>query len=163
MLYSENIEKNLFLIPFLNSIHPLSPELNTFLTTHVKSCIFNKNEIISKAGEVCDSLYFIKKGMVRGYFEMDSTSITTWVDLENEVFTSITGFFRNEISQENIQSLEKTYCDYLKYEDYKYCCDSFSEMKEINRILMEKYYILAEQRVYLARIPNAGKWISRVK
>jgi len=30
-------------------------------------------------------------------------------------------------------------------------------MRHINRILLEEYYILAEHRVYLARIPNAGK------
>ena len=30
-------------------------------------------------------------------------------------------------------------------------------MRHINRILLEEYYILAEQRVYLARIPNARK------
>ena len=113
--------------------------------------------MISKAGEICARLYFIKKGMVRGYFEIDSSEITTWVDTENEVFSSITGFFRNEKSLENIQSLEKTYCDYLEYEDYKYCWDHFPEMRQINRILLEEYYILAEQRVYLARIPNASK------
>lgn len=157
MLHNENIEKKYFIIPFLNAIYPLGPELKSFLLTHIKTCIFDKNEIISKAGDICDNLYFIKKGMVRGYFEIDSTDITTWVDLENEIFTSITGFFRNEISQENIQSLEKTYCDYLTFEDYKYCCDNFPEMLEINRILMEEYYIMAEQRVFLARIPNAGK------
>ena len=95
--------------------------------------------------------------MVRGYFISDASEITTWIDSENEVFTSITGFFRNQKSEEYIQSLENTYCDYLKYEDYKYCLNHFPEMRHINRILLEEYYILAEQRVYLARIPNARK------
>lgn len=157
MLHSENIEKNLFIIPFLNAICPLSPSLKSYLFENIKTCSFEKKEMISKAGEICARLYFIKKGMVRGYFEIDSSEITTWVDTENEVFSSITGFFRNEKSLENIQSLEKTYCDYLEYEDYKYCWDHFPEMRQINRILLEEYYILAEQRVYLARIPNASK------
>ncbi|MBO0330236.1 Crp/Fnr family transcriptional regulator [[Muricauda] lutisoli] len=150
-------EKNLFIISFLNSIHPLSPELKSFLFKNIETCTFEKNEIINKAGDICDRLYFIKKGMVRGYFVSESSEITTWVDSENEVFTSITGFFRNEISQEYIQSLEITYCDYLKYDDYKYCLDNFSEMREINRMLLENYYVMAEHRVYLARIPNASK------
>ena len=95
--------------------------------------------------------------MVRGYFVSDTSEITTWIDSENEVFTSITGFFRNQKSEEYIQSLETTYCDYLEYKDYKYCLNHFPEMRHINRILLEEYYILAEHRVYLARIPNAGK------
>ncbi|WP_437395780.1 Crp/Fnr family transcriptional regulator [Flagellimonas lutimaris] len=157
MLSSENTEKNLFIVDFLNSIHPISPNLKEFLIKNIKSCSFDKNEIISKAGEVCNKLYLIKKGMVRGYFESESSEITTWVDSENEVFTSITGFFRNEVSQEYIQSLENTSCDYLEYKDYKHCLDHFPEMIQINRILLEDYYILAEHRVYLARIPNASK------
>ncbi|MDF0717462.1 Crp/Fnr family transcriptional regulator [Muricauda sp. 334s03] len=149
--------KNLYIILFLNSIYPLSTSLKNYLIDHIKSCTFDKNEIISKAGEVCNRLYLIKKGMVRGYFLSDSSEITTWIDTENELFTSITGFFRNQESQEYIQSLEPTYCDYLEYEDYKYCLSHFPEMRQINRILLENYYILAEHRVYLARIPNARK------
>ncbi len=157
MSHSENTENNLFIVSFLNSIHPLSPELKAFLGQKIKSCSFSKNEIISKAGEICNRLYLIKKGMVRGYFVSDSLEITTWLDTENEVFTSITGFFKNKESQEFIQSLENTFCDYLEYEDYKYCLDHFPEMRQISRMLLEDYYVLAEHRVYLARIPNAGK------
>ncbi|WP_421804033.1 Crp/Fnr family transcriptional regulator [Flagellimonas sp.] len=153
----ESSEKNLYIVFFLNSIYPISPSLKAYLIDKIKSCSFQKNELISKAGEVCNRLYLIKKGMVRGYFESDGLKITTWIDSENEVFTSITGFFRNQESQEYIQSLEHTYCDYLEYEDYKYCLNNFPEMRHINRILMEEYYILAEHRVYLARIPNARK------
>jgi hypothetical protein len=157
MSSKESSGKNLYIILFLNSIYPLSTSLKNYLIDHIKSCSFEKNELISKAGEVCNRLYLIKKGMVRGYFLSDSSEITTWIDSENEVFTSITGFFRNQESQEYIQSLEKTYCDYLEYDDYKYCLNHFPEMRQINRILLEDYYILAEHRVYLARIPNARK------
>ncbi|MBW8244918.1 Crp/Fnr family transcriptional regulator [Muricauda oceani] len=157
MLPNKHKEGNLFIILFLNSIYPLSPSLKNYLVEHIKSCYFEKNQFICKAGEVCDRLYLIKKGMVRGYFESDGMELTTWVDTENEVFTSITGFFRNQPCQENIQSLEETHCDYMEYEDYKYCLNNFPEMRHINRILLEEYYILAEQRVYLARIPNAQK------
>lgn len=153
----ENSDKNLYIVFFLNSIYPVSPSLKAFLIDNIKSCSFQKNELISKAGEICNRLYLIKKGMVRGYFMSEGTDITTWIDSENEVFTSITGFFRNQKSQEYIQSLEHTHCDYLEYEDYKYCLNHFPEMRHINRILMEEYYILAEHRVYLARIPNARK------
>ncbi|RIV37488.1 Crp/Fnr family transcriptional regulator [Flagellimonas lutimaris] len=157
MLPKKNIEKNLFIILYLNSIYPLGPSLKNYLVQHIKSCSFERNQIISRAGEICNRLYLIKKGMVRGYFVSDGIELTTWVDTENEVFTSITGFFRNEPCQEYMQSLEETHCDYMEYEDYKYCLNNFPEMRHINRILLEEYYILAEHRVYLARIPNAQK------
>lgn len=152
---SQHIQKNLFIVLYLNSIVPLSSGLKSFLVDNIKSCSFGKNEIINREGEICNRLYLIKKGLVRGYFVRESTEITTWVDSENEIFTSITGFFRHEKSRENIQSLEDTHCDYLEYEDYQYCLSKFPEIRKIHRILLENYYVLAEHRVYLARIPNA--------
>ncbi len=124
---------------------------------NAKSCSFKKNEIISSAGEICDKLYLIKKGMVRGYFVSEEKDITTWIDSENEIFTSITGFFKHEKTREYIQALETTHCDYLEYEDYKYCLDNFPEIRQIYQIMLEQYYVLAEHRVYLARIPNGSK------
>jgi len=157
MFRTQNKEKNMFIIVYLNSIYPLSPDLKAYIANKIKSCTFSKNEIISREGEICNRLYLIKTGLVRGYFVSEGSEITTWIDAENEVFTSITGFFRNEKSREFIQSLEDTYCDYLEYEDFKYCLNNFPEMRQINRILMEQYYIFAETRVLLARIPNARK------
>ncbi|MDC6364899.1 Crp/Fnr family transcriptional regulator [Flagellimonas amphidinii] len=124
---------------------------------NIKSCSFGKNEIIANEGELCNRLYLIKRGMVRGYYKNESSEITTWIDSENEIFTSTTSFFRNQPSKEYIQSVEDTHCDYLEYDDYKYCLNNFAEMRHINRILLEEYYMLAEHRVYLARIPNAKK------
>ncbi|MFD2101341.1 Crp/Fnr family transcriptional regulator [Flagellimonas iocasae] len=124
---------------------------------NIKNCSFKKNEIISKEGEICDKLYLIKKGLVRGYFVSEDMDITTWIDSENEIFTSITGFFKHEKTREYIQALEDTHCDYLEYDDYKYCLNNFPELRQIYRIMLEQYYVLAEHRVYLARIPNAGK------
>ena len=157
MYHSKKIEKNLFIVFYLNAIYPLSPSLKSFLVDKIKNCSFKKNEIISREGEICDKLYLIKKGLVRGYFESEGMDITTWIDAENEIFTSITGFFKNEKTSEYIQALEDTHCDYLEYDDYKYCLNNFPEIRQIYRIMLEQYYILAEHRVYLARIPNARK------
>ncbi len=157
MTTKPNFKMNQYILQYLNSIYPLSPELKAFLVDKIKSCSFDKNEIINSPGEICNRLYLIKKGMVRGYFISDSIEITTWIDTENELFTSITGFFRNQKTEEYMQSLEVTLCDYLEYDDYKYCLEHYPEMQQINRMMMEEYYIMAEHRVYLARIPNAGK------
>jgi ribonuclease-3 len=49
----------------------------------IKSCSFKKNEIISREGEICDKLYLIKRGMVRGYFvsEQFLSEIAKEIDL----------------------------------------------------------------------------------
>ncbi|MEZ4968868.1 MAG: Crp/Fnr family transcriptional regulator [Flavobacteriaceae bacterium] len=151
------IHKNLFILIYLNAIVPLSPELKSFLANKIKRTVFTKNEIINTAGEICNRLYVIKKGLVRGYFISDKADVTTWISFDSEIFTSITGFFKNEPARENIQCLEDTHCEYLEYQDFQYCLKNFPEMREINRIMMVEYYIHAENRAFMTRIPNAQK------
>jgi CRP-like cAMP-binding protein len=98
--------------------------------------------------------------MVRGYFISDNSDITTWISSDGDIFTSITGFFKNEPAKENMQCLEDTYCEYLEYQDFQYCLKNFPEMREINRIMMVEYYIHAENRAYMTRIPNAKSRLS---
>jgi|TARA_R110002049_G_scaffold3514_1_gene26312 CRP-like cAMP-binding protein len=149
------IHQNLFILIYLNSIVPLSSELKTFLSNKIKRKVYTKNHIINREGEICNNLHVIKKGMVRGYFISDSTDITTWISSDGDIFTSITGFFKNERAKENIQCLEDTYCEYLEYQDFQYCLKNFPEMREINRIMMVEYYIHAENRAFMTRIPSA--------
>ena len=149
------IHQNLFILIYLNSIVPLSSGLKTFLSNKIKRKVYAKNDIINREGEICNNLHVIKKGMVRGYFISDSTDITTWISSDGDIFTSITGFFKNERAKENIQCLEDTYCEYLEYQDFQYCLKNFPEMREINRIMMVEYYIHAENRAFMTRIPNA--------
>lgn len=151
------IYQNLFILIYLNEIVPLSLELKSFLANKIKRTVFAKNEIIHKEGEICNRLYVIKKGLVRGYFVSDKIDVTTWISFDSEIFTSITGFFKNEPARENIQCLEDTHCEYLEYQDFQYCLRNFPEMREINRIMMVEYYIHAENRAFMTRIPNAQK------
>ncbi|MDX1766823.1 cAMP-binding domain of CRP or a regulatory subunit of cAMP-dependent protein kinases [Arenibacter troitsensis] len=148
---------NLFILIYLNEIVPLSAELKSFLTNKIKRTVYAKNEIISKEGEICNKLYVIKKGLVRGYCVSDNVDVTTWISFDSEIFTSITGFFKNEPASENIQCLEVTHCEYLEFRDYQYCLKNFPEMREINRIMLVEYYIHAEKRAFMTRIPSAQK------
>ncbi|MEA1786172.1 Crp/Fnr family transcriptional regulator [Arenibacter sp. GZD96] len=159
MPHNKKPHQNLFIVIYLNEIIPLSAGLKSFLATHIKSTVFAKGDLICKKGQVCTNLHVIKKGVVRGFFMADETEVTTWISSDNDIFTSITGYFRNEVAMENIQALEETHCVYLSYEDMHFCLKNFPEMRDLNRILMEDYYLHAENRAYLARIPSAlGRW-----
>jgi CRP-like cAMP-binding protein len=164
MTQNKDAHKNLFIVIYLNSIVPLSSPLKSFLVDNVRSSAFTKNQIIYKEGDLCTKLYVIKSGLVRGYFLSENHDITTWISYDNEIFTSITGFFRNERARENIQCLEDTYCEYLEYDDFHYCLRHFPEMQELNRFMMEEYYMHAENRAFMARIPNAqNRWSHYLK
>lgn len=142
-------------LEFFKSIHPISAELKHFVKQKTKFDQFKKGEIINHSGTLCNKLMIITKGMVRGYFTHENREITTWISFDMEMFTSISGFFRNEPGIETIQALEDTVVEYMEYEDIHKCLTAFKESAVINRVLMEEYYISAENRAFMARIPLA--------
>lgn len=142
-------------LEFFKSIYPLSFKLKEFIKQNTKSEEFKKGEIINQSGTLCNKLMIISKGMVRGYFTHEGREITTWISFDMEMFTSISGFFKNEPAIETIQALEDTVVDYMEYEDIHKCLTAFKESAVINRVLMEEYYISAENRAFMARIPLA--------
>ena len=149
------INNHLFTIVLLNAIHPLSKSLNSFLSHALKTSYFKKGDFIIKNGEVCDRLHLIRKGLVRGYFNYENTEITTWVSVDNEMVTSISGFFKKTPARENIECLEDTYTESISHHDLHFTLENFKEMELLYRILMQQYYQNAECRAFMVRIPTA--------
>ncbi|CAH8281737.1 CRP-like cAMP-binding protein [Mariniflexile fucanivorans] len=146
---------HLFSIVLLNSIHPLSKSLNKFLSNALKSSHYKKGDYILRQGEVCDRLHIIRKGLVRGYFNYENNEITTWVSVDSEMVTSISGFFKKEPALENIECLEDTYTESISHHDLNFALENFKEMACLYRILLEEYYMHAEYRAFMVRIPTA--------
>jgi CRP-like cAMP-binding protein len=116
-----------------------------------------KGSFLLKTDEICNHIYFIRKGVIRGYIKDGTKEVTTWMTAENEMVTSIRGLSRQEPSLENIQAIEE--CD-LVVADYgalEYLYTNFIEMNIVGRKLLEQYYKDAEERAYICRIPNASK------
>jgi CRP-like cAMP-binding protein len=144
-----------FSITLLNSIHPLSKSLNKYLSNVLISNHYKKGEHIVKSGGFCDQIHVIRKGLLRGYFDYNNKDITTWVRVDNEFLTSISGYFKKEPAQESIQCLEDTFTESIGYDDMQFALKNFKEMKDLYRILMEQYYVHAEYRAFMARISSA--------
>ena len=151
----KNKFNHLFSISLLNAIHPLSNPLKSFLSSRLVSHRYKKGDFIVKSGDLCNDIHIIRKGLVRGYFNYDNKEITTWVSIDSELITSISGFFKKEVAQENIQCLEDTFTESLSFADMDYAINHFKEMAQLNRVLMEHYYIHAEYRALICRIPGA--------
>ena len=147
--------KVFYSIILLNEIVPLEPETKKFLKDKIQTAFYKKGSYLTRTGELCNRVFVLKKGLVRGYFVNNNKEITTWISRENEMVTSISGYFKNKQGLENIQALEDTYTEFLTFEDMHYSILHFPEMAAINRILLEQYYISAEERAFMARIPNA--------
>lgn len=65
-----------------------------------------KGHILLKADRVEAKVYFIKKGIVRAYTEMDGGEITFWFGREGDTIVSMKSYVAGQKSYENIELLE---------------------------------------------------------
>jgi CRP-like cAMP-binding protein len=76
-------------VKVLKSYKRMAPELELSLRENVKQVIFRKNDVIQEEGVLCDHIYFIERGVVRGFFHEGRRQQTVWFKKENEFIISI--------------------------------------------------------------------------
>ena len=76
----------LALFHIINYFHPVSnPQIEFFLREHLTQVHFRKGKLLLKAGEICNHVYFIKKGAVRGFIREGGKDRTTWITADGEM------------------------------------------------------------------------------
>jgi CRP-like cAMP-binding protein len=143
------------LIDTLNFFNPLSEGIREYLRKHVYACSFPKGKLILKTGHVCEEIYFIKKGAVRGFIKNGRKDVTTWITAENELVSSISGFASQEPALENMQTIEACEMLALSFNDLRNLYEQFPEFNIAARKLLEHYYRDAEGRAFIARLSSA--------
>lgn len=142
-------------ISILNYFHPLSEGVIKFLKEHAYPCSFDKGELLLEAGQVCEHIYFIKKGVVRGFIKEGKREITTWITGEGEMVSSILTFEEKGSAIENMQAIEDCEMLALTLVDLEKLYEQFPEFNIVSRKLLQKYYTDAEGRAFIARLTNA--------
>jgi len=143
------------LLAVLRSFYPLTPEIEAYLKEHITSCTIRKRKMLLKEGTQCEHVYFIIKGAIRGFMREGHKDITTWINVENQLVTSIFSLSRQGASNENIQALEN--CDLLAipYADLEALYQQFPESNLLSRKVLQAYYADAERRAFIARLTKA--------
>jgi CRP-like cAMP-binding protein len=144
-------------IDTLNYFYPLSEGVKDYFRKHSYPCSFRKGKLLLKAGEICEHIYFIKEGAVRGFIKDGTKDITTWITAENEVVSSISSLDMKEPALENMQAIENCELLALTYDDFQDLYIKFPEFNIVARKLLQKYYKDAEGRAFIARATNAEK------
>lgn len=139
----------------LNSIHLLSSELQSHLIQTLKTETRPKKSFLLKEGELCKSIYFIEKGLVRCFYDYNSKEVCSWFMKEGDLIISVESFFKQKASYESIQVLEECTLIGIHYDELQDMYRRFPEMNFIARVLTEKYYTLSEQRLYSIRMQRA--------
>jgi len=142
-------------VTILNYFHPVSDGIVKFLKEHAYSVFFSKGELLLEEGQVCEHIYFVRKGVVRGFIREGKKDITTWITAEGEMVSSILSFERKGSSIENMQAIEDSEMLALTLVDLEKLYEQFPEFNIVSRKLLQQYYSDAEGRAFIARLTNA--------
>ncbi len=128
---------------FISISKPLEKEINTIS----KKISLQKGEIIINIDERCEQLFFVEKGLLRGYYFDEDKEITNWFSQEEEFATCFYSFIANKPSFEIIQALEDCELIQLNYTSLQDLYNKFPETERIGRMITESYYIKLEERI----------------
>jgi CRP-like cAMP-binding protein len=142
-------------IGYLSLFHPISKECVVYLKAHLSERRLKKNELLHQSGQICPYVYFVAKGILRGYIIDNKKKVTTWITSENHLVSSIRGFLLQSPTPENIEALEDCHLLAIHYEDLQYVYDHFPEFNIVGRKIAEYYYTFAEDRAFICRLSRA--------
>jgi CRP-like cAMP-binding protein len=145
------------LLNFLHTIQPLSSELRDYLSDKIEIKEYPKRSFLLKAGRVSSHIYFIERGLFRCFYtrEDEDREVCAWFMKEGDVIASVDSFFNQTPSYENIQALEDSVVHFISWRELQNIYEKFPEFNFIGRKLVEKYYVLSEQRIYSLRMKRS--------
>lgn len=144
------------LVEFVKQFYPLTGEMIDFIISRTTFRKLQKGRFLLKPGEFCKDYYFIHKGILRSYIKYGAKEITIWINPEGEITTAIRSMASEKPSDEYIQVIENAELVVIPFEAMAELYERFPDMNRTGRLLLEQYYAASEERVYIARIPNAA-------
>lgn len=145
------------LLAHLRAIAPLSANLEVALTHSLKREVLPRKTQLLLPGDVSDRLYFIEKGVARGYYLHDDRDVTSWFMREGDFVISIVSFITRQPSEEAIELLEDSVLWSIRYRPLQRLYADFPEFNAIGRVLTEAYYVRSERRAHALRWHSAGQ------
>ena len=143
------------LIAYLNKIHPLSDELAMHLQQTLRERKVAKKQFLLKAGHTCRDISFIEEGLLRCFYFKEDMEVSSWFMKEGDVIASVMSFFNQTPSYESIQAIEDSVVYSIEHRELEAIYRAFPEFNYVGRVLVQKYYMLSEQRLYSLRMQRS--------
>ncbi len=105
-----------------------------------------KGSFLITPGKVCSHVYFLEKGCLRGFYNLDGKEITYWFAFENNFVTSFFSFITRKPCVENIQLIEDCTLWSVSYDSLQKLYGQHSDIERLGRIMHERYYVMLEER-----------------
>ncbi len=116
---------------------------------------YAKGERILDEGQICQSIYWIVKGMVRQFYFKNKKELTEYMATENTICMSIESLFHETPSRQIIQALEPTILFEIPMRDLEAAAIKSVNIQMLYRKILEESLIISQQRADMLRFESA--------
>ena len=157
----------------ISSISVLSPKVMSLFIASFQQWTVPKDHFLVREFEVCDYIFFIKKGIARIYYHKNGKEISEWFATDEQLFLSLTSFFERTPSKLIIQVLEPAEVMGIHHNDLHRMAAEYHEVETLYRKMLSLSLILSQYRMesiqfetaqqrYEALVKNQPQIIKRV-
>lgn len=122
---------------------------------------FKRGETPVKEGDVCDSLYYIEKGLTRQYYVKNGKEVTEHLEYEGGIVMCIESFFLQEPSRLVIETLEPSKIYAIPYNKLQELTRTSYEFCQLMFSFLEHSLILSQRKADTLRFESAKERYQR--
>lgn len=160
----------------IDSISPyisLNEEELLLLDQSIQKKTYAKNEMIFSEGKISDKIYFVSKGCVRLYYNVDGVDKTAFFYTEGQFICAGESYTFNVPAQENYQAVEETEIFVFTKPNIEKLLIQVPKMEIIARVATENELITSQKVIasfvtksaeerYVELLTNQGELFQRV-
>ncbi len=143
------------LLTRLRTLVPISETLEAALLERLKREVLPRKTLLLTPGQVADRIFFLERGIARGYYLRDDRDVTSWFMREGDFVISIVSFISRVPADEAIELLEDGVVWSIRHAQLQRLYELFPEFNYVGRVLTETYYVRSERRAQSLRWQSA--------
>jgi CRP-like cAMP-binding protein len=144
------MDKKLPLHQLLEAIDtPRFESLKEHFSQLITPTLIRKGRLLVDIGQVNNTIYFIKSGVIRSYYLKGSEDVTSRLIAEGEIACVAESFFSQHVSDEVMETLEDTTVYAISYEAYRQLAREDILIAQLIIQLLEQRLVSFSERVRL--------------
>lgn len=143
------------IVQLLNHIHPIEAGLSQAIAQHFVALDLAKGDMLINEGDTCQYMYYIVKGALMAHSTHKKKKIITYISIENEFVSSISGMHGERPTKEGIIAVEPTSLLAFPNNMLLQLFEQYFSLNYVFRIMVQQYYQDAQERSHIIRIGNA--------
>ena len=123
---------------------------------------YQKGEIILHEGEVCESIYWVAKGLVRQFYYKNGKELTEYMATEDNIVMSIESLFTDKPSTQQMVALEPTILFALPKRELEHEAVRNVNIQMLYRKILEESLIISQIHADMLRFESAQERNSKL-